>query len=160
MFPRLLNWLEHLPSDGPRSVVLAHAKSALNDVWAGLLRAEHRTIAAVEPDSADTVAAAGKARRSSPSGLHAHQWLRGRKKALLASFAVGTIDQVLFAGLKSRHLAPRHLAVAGKVVIIDEVHAYDAYMIRDPAREAEAGTGGRVRRSETRRGRRTYQRSR
>ncbi|MET8028999.1 type I-E CRISPR-associated protein Cse1/CasA [Streptomyces avermitilis] len=128
MFPRLLNWLEHLPSDGPRSVVLAHAKSALNDVWAGLLRAENRTIAAVEPDSADTIAAAGKARRSSPSGLHAHQWLRGRKKALLASFAVGTIDQVLFAGLKSRHLALRHLAVAGKVVIIDEVHAYDAYM--------------------------------
>ncbi|MFE2032803.1 type I-E CRISPR-associated protein Cse1/CasA [Streptomyces scopuliridis] len=128
MFPRLLNWLEHLPSDGPRSVVLAHAKSALNDVWAGLIRAGHRTIAAVEPDSADQIADAGRARRSSPAGLHAHQWLRGRKKALLASFAVGTIDQVLFAGLKSRHLALRHLAVAGKVVIIDEVHAYDAYM--------------------------------
>ncbi|MFD7287910.1 type I-E CRISPR-associated protein Cse1/CasA [Streptomyces sp. NPDC059863] len=128
MFPRLLNWLEHLPPDGPRSVVLAHAKSALNDLWAGLLRAGHRTIAAVEPDSPARVAAAGDPQPSSPSGLHAHQWLRGRKKALLASFAVGTIDQVLFAGLKSRHLALRHLAVAGKVVIIDEVHAYDAYM--------------------------------
>ncbi|MGX9227588.1 hypothetical protein ACWV95_17665 [Streptomyces albus] len=69
-------------------------------------------------------------RRYQPSGLHAHQWLRGRKKQLLASFAVGTVDQVLFAGLKSRHLALRHLAVAGKVVVIDEVHAYDAYMNR------------------------------
>ncbi|MFJ1746395.1 type I-E CRISPR-associated protein Cse1/CasA [Streptomyces sp. NPDC088116] len=128
MFPRLLSWLEHLPADGPRSVVLAHAKSALNDVWAGLLRAGNRTIAAVEPDSPDAIAAARTVRRSSPSGLHAHQWLRGRKKALLSSFAVGTIDQVLFSGLKSRHLALRHLAVAGKVVIIDEVHAYDAYM--------------------------------
>ncbi|MFD8967762.1 type I-E CRISPR-associated protein Cse1/CasA [Streptomyces sp. NPDC059568] len=128
MFPRLLNWLEHLPLDGPRSVVLAHAKSALNDVWAGLLRAGHRTIAAVELDSPARVAAAGDPQPSSPSGLHAHQWLRGRKKALLASFAVGTIDQVLFAGLKTRHLALRHLAVAGKIVIIDEVHAYDAYM--------------------------------
>lgn len=128
MFPRLLSWLEHLPEDGPRSVVLAHAKSALNDVWAGLLRAGNRTIAAVEPDSPDAVAAAGAVQRSSPSGLHAHQWLRGRKKALLASFAVGTIDQVLFSGLKSRHLALRHLGIAGKVVIIDEVHAYDAYM--------------------------------
>ncbi|MYU53460.1 type I-E CRISPR-associated protein Cse1/CasA [Streptomyces sp. SID7805] len=128
MFPRLLNWLAHLPSDGPRSVVLAHAKSALNEVWAGLMRAGHRTIAAVEPDSPDAVPPPGRAQRSSPAGLHAHQWLRGRKKALLASFAVGTIDQVLFAGLKSRHLALRHLAVAGKVVIIDEVHAYDAYM--------------------------------
>ncbi|MFJ7420947.1 type I-E CRISPR-associated protein Cse1/CasA [Streptomyces uncialis] len=128
MFPRLLSWLDRLPPDGPRSVVLAHAKSALNEVWSGLIRAGSRTIAAVEPDRTDAVPSPGAAVRSGPSGLHAHQWLRGRKKALLSSFAVGTIDQVLFAGLKSRHLALRHLAVAGKVVIIDEVHAYDAYM--------------------------------
>ncbi|MGW1075160.1 type I-E CRISPR-associated protein Cse1/CasA [Streptomyces sp. NPDC002537] len=129
MFPRLLKWLEHLPLDGPRSVVLAHAKSALNDIWAGMLRSGSRAIAAVELDRSDRVSDV-RAACSEPAGLHAHQWLRGRKKALLASFAVGTIDQVLFAGLKSRHLALRHLAVAGKVVIIDEVHAYDAYMSR------------------------------
>ncbi|MEC4019756.1 type I-E CRISPR-associated protein Cse1/CasA [Streptomyces sp. H27-D2] len=129
MFPRLLDWLEHLPLDGPRSVVLAHAKSALNDIWAGMMRQGHRAIAAVEPDRSDRIGGV-QASRSEPAGLHAHQWLRGRKKSLLASFAVGTIDQVLFAGLKSRHLALRHLAVAGKVVIIDEVHAYDAYMSR------------------------------
>ncbi|MER5982811.1 type I-E CRISPR-associated protein Cse1/CasA [Streptomyces sp. NPDC001787] len=129
MFPRLLSWLARLPADGPRSVVLAHAKAALNEVWSGMTRAGHRTIAAVELDAPDAaVSRAGAADPSHPSELHAHQWLRGRKKALLASFAVGTIDQVLFAGLKSRHLALRHLAVAGKVVVIDEVHAYDAYM--------------------------------
>ncbi|GAA2265818.1 hypothetical protein GCM10010232_67570 [Streptomyces amakusaensis] len=130
MFPRLLDWLDHLPLDGPRSVVLAHAKAALNDVWAGLLRQGHRTVAAIEPDRSGTVGHVQRAARPRPAGLQAHQWLRGRKKSLLASFAVGTIDQVLFAGLKSRHLALRHLAVAGKVVIIDEVHAYDAYMSR------------------------------
>ncbi|WP_277743772.1 type I-E CRISPR-associated protein Cse1/CasA [Streptomyces sp. LX-29] len=129
MFPRLLGWLEHLPHDGPRSVALAHAKSALNDLWAGMLQSSRRTIAAVEPEFPERVSGA-QTLRPQPSGLHAHQWLRGRKKTLLASFAVGTIDQVLFAGLKSRHLALRHLAVAGKVVIIDEVHAYDAYMNR------------------------------
>ncbi|WP_455431579.1 type I-E CRISPR-associated protein Cse1/CasA [Streptomyces gelaticus] len=128
MFPRLLNWLKHLPSDGPKSVVLAHAKAALNKVWAGMTKAENRTIAAVDLDGCEEMSGPGAADPAHPAELHAHQWLRGRKKALLSSFAVGTIDQVLFAGLKSRHLALRHLAVAGKVVVIDEVHAYDAYM--------------------------------
>ncbi|WP_445401134.1 type I-E CRISPR-associated protein Cse1/CasA [Streptomyces sp. LE64] len=129
MFPRLLGWLERLPHDGPRSVALAHAKAALNDMWAGLLQEGNRAIGAVDAD-ADQRITRHDGGRQAPPGLHAHQWLRGRKKQLLASFAVGTVDQVLFAGLKSRHLALRHLAVAGKVVIIDEVHAYDAYMSR------------------------------
>ncbi|MBC2876980.1 MULTISPECIES: type I-E CRISPR-associated protein Cse1/CasA [Streptomyces] len=130
MFLRVLEWLHHLPLDGPRSVVLAHAKAALNDVWDGLVRTRHRAIAAVDQDGTERIEAKLGPGRTSPTGLHAHQWLRGRKKQLLASFAVGTVDQVLFAGLKSRHLALRHLAVAGKVVVIDEVHAYDAYMNR------------------------------
>ncbi|MFE9906387.1 type I-E CRISPR-associated protein Cse1/CasA [Streptomyces achromogenes] len=135
MFDRLLSWLHALPADGSRtrSVVLAHAKAALKQSWSGLLREGSRAIAAVEPDGnrqeiRPTERDRGPARH--PAGLHAHQWLRGRKKQLLASFAVGTVDQVLFAALKSRHLALRHLAVAGKVVVIDEVHAYDAYMNR------------------------------
>lgn len=130
MFKRLRAWLDALPAEGGAgnwSVVLAHAKAALQSDWAGLLREEDRAISAVDPDGD---AYGGGRNRWQPSGLHAHQWLRGRKKQLLASFAVGTIDQVLFAGLKSRHLALRHLAVAGKVVVIDEVHAYDAYMNR------------------------------
>ncbi|MGO4420448.1 CRISPR-associated helicase Cas3', partial [Streptomyces sp. MCAF7] len=128
MFSRLLAWLEHLPDEDGRSVFLAHAKAALNDEWSGLARAASRTITAIDPDGPEGVPASGKASRTSSSALQAHQWLRGRKKGLLASFVVGTIDQVLFAGLKSRHLALRHLALAGKVVVIDEVHAYDAYM--------------------------------
>nr|WP_162689259.1 type I-E CRISPR-associated protein Cse1/CasA [Streptomyces sp. ST1020] len=132
MFPRLLEWLERLPDDGKarHSVVLAHAKAALNDVWAGLLRQGRRTIVAVDPREQEKEQLDTCYRYDKPAGFHAHQWLRGRKKQLLASFAVGTIDQVLFAGLKSRHLALRHLAVAGKVVVIDEAHAYDAYMSR------------------------------
>ncbi|GHH85810.1 hypothetical protein GCM10018793_55190 [Streptomyces sulfonofaciens] len=137
MFGRLLSWLNALPKDGAHawSVVLAHAKAALQHEWAGLLRKGSRPIAAVDPDgdeAAEARATDGKLEpgRWQSSGLHAHQWLRGKKKQLLASFAVGTVDQVLFAALKSRHLALRHLAVAGKVVVIDEVHAYDAYMNR------------------------------
>ncbi|GAA0900992.1 type I-E CRISPR-associated protein Cse1/CasA [Streptomyces thermoalcalitolerans] len=131
MFPRLLEWLEQLPADAEEenrrlTVVLAHAKAALNRLWAGLLRRRQPSLLSIDPDERHQQGEAN----AKPSVLHAHQWLRGRKKQLLASFGVATIDQVLFAGLKSRHLALRHLAVAGKVVVIDEVHAYDAYMGR------------------------------
>ncbi|WP_442813400.1 type I-E CRISPR-associated protein Cse1/CasA [Streptomyces sp. NBC_01754] len=129
MFPRLLRWLEHLADGRRHSVFLAHAKAALSDEYLGLLRAAGSGgVRAVELDG--PAGARRASRDSDPSGadLIAHQWLRGRKKGMLSSFAVGTIDQLLFAGLKSRHLALRHLALAGKVVVIDEVHAYDAYM--------------------------------
>lgn len=128
MFRRLLTWLNRLPAASGQSVFLAHAKAALNDRWSGLVRQGTRSIRAVDADGPHRMPSPGSGVRRSPAGLQAHQWLRGRKKGLLASFAVGTIDQVLFAGLKSRHLALRHLALAGKVVVIDEVHAYDAYM--------------------------------
>ncbi|WP_079125561.1 type I-E CRISPR-associated protein Cse1/CasA [Streptomyces lushanensis] len=149
MFPRLLDWLNRLPGfvppapdappgSGEWSVLLAHAKAALQEDYALLMRESHRTIAAVDAYGADErpAAPAGAAPtglissegKAASADLVAHQWLRGRKKGLLASFAVGTIDQLLMTGLKSRHLALRHLAMAGKVVVIDEVHAYDAYM--------------------------------
>ncbi|MGA5701748.1 type I-E CRISPR-associated protein Cse1/CasA [Peterkaempfera bronchialis] len=140
MFPRLLAWLDRLPSDtlaaGDRSVLLAHAKAALQKDYALLMRKSRQRIAAVDQfgQEDDPRRSGCKAdgrevgTTAAPADLIAHQWLRGRKKGLLASFAVGTIDQLLMVGLKSRHLALRHLAMAGKVVVIDEVHAYDTYM--------------------------------
>ncbi|WP_119730089.1 CRISPR-associated helicase Cas3' [Thermomonospora amylolytica] len=132
MFPRLLDWLRRLPDDGsgggPRSVHLAHSKAALNEEYQDLVRAGRRAVTAVELDGVGDEWRHRSDRSVHSAELVAHQWLRGRKKAMLASFGVGTIDQLLFMGLKSRHLALRHLALAGKVVVIDEAHAYDTYM--------------------------------
>lgn len=56
-------------------------------------------------------------------------WLAdNNKKALLAHVGVGTIDQALLAVLQSRHQSLRLLGLAGKVLLVDEVHASDAYM--------------------------------
>lgn len=51
-----------------------------------------------------------------------------RKKALLADFGVGTIDQALLAVMPLRHQSLRLLGVSTKVLIVDEVHACDCYM--------------------------------
>ena len=56
----------------------------------------------------------------------ARAWLTSRK-ALLAPFGVGTIDQALMATLPVKFAHLRLFGLAGKVVIFDEVHSYDTY---------------------------------
>ena len=55
-------------------------------------------------------------------------WLLGRRRGLCAPWAVGTIDQALMAVLTSRYNVLRMFGLAGKTVIVDEVHACDPYM--------------------------------
>lgn len=54
-------------------------------------------------------------------------WFNPSKRGLLFPFAVGTIDQTLMAVLNVKHSFVRSFALAGKVVVLDEVHSYDAY---------------------------------
>ncbi|MCI0394299.1 MAG: CRISPR-associated helicase Cas3', partial [Chloroflexi bacterium] len=56
-------------------------------------------------------------------------WLQPKRKALLAPFGVGTVDQAELSALNVRFNALRLIGLAGKVVVLDEVHAYDAYML-------------------------------
>lgn len=60
--------------------------------------------------------------------VEAQSWFTAKKRPLLAPFGVGTIDQSLLSVLKTRHWFLRLFGLAGKVVIFDEVHAYDAYI--------------------------------
>ena len=71
----------------------------------------------------------GSDRRGAADGnISAAEWFTHRKRGLLAPFGVGTIDQALLAVLQTRHVFVRLFGLAHKTVIIDEVHAYDAYM--------------------------------
>ncbi|MBF4163026.1 CRISPR-associated helicase Cas3' [Nocardioides acrostichi] len=113
MFDRVLAWIEHLELNASASVFLAHGKATLHDQYRGLAHIDRLSDIYDEGDSPTT-------------GVH--EWLQGRKKGVLSSMVVGTIDQVLFTGLQAKHVMLRHLALAGKVVIVDEVHAADDFM--------------------------------
>lgn len=55
-------------------------------------------------------------------------WFNSKKRAILAPFGVGTIDQLELGALNVKYASLRLSGLAGKVVILDEVHAYDTYM--------------------------------
>ncbi len=57
----------------------------------------------------------------------AHRWFASGRRALLAPFGTGTIDQALMAVMAAKHSALRLFALSGKAVVIDEVHSYDPY---------------------------------
>ncbi len=54
-------------------------------------------------------------------------WFASAKRALLAPYGVGTIDQALIGVVAAKHFFVRQFALAGKIVVLDEVHSYDLY---------------------------------
>lgn len=111
LFGRLYKWGESVSTDTVSAIKLAHGAAELNEEYENIKEK-------VLVDNID----------GEESGLEVHPWFEGNKKALLADFVIGTVDQFLMASLKRKHFMLRHLGLAGKVVIIDECHAYDTYM--------------------------------
>ena len=118
--------------DGDASLVLAHGRKDLVDGFALSVispgREEH------DPAQLDDSATSRCAR-----------WLADHnKRALLAPAGVGTIDQALLGALQSKHQCLRLLGLFRKVLIVDEVHACDAYMQRtlESLLEFHAAAGG------------------
>jgi len=60
----------------------------------------------------------------------AAQWLKPMRLALLGGNAVGTVDQVMASMLRTKFSVLRLFGLMNKVLVIDEVHAYDSYMSR------------------------------
>ena len=96
--------------NGTLPVQLTHSASWLVDTESLLrLRA-----ASPDPDAAEHVQVG-------------RSWFASPKRALLAPFGVGTIDQALLGIVAAKHFFVRQFGLAGKVVILDEVHTYDLY---------------------------------
>ena len=64
----------------------------------------------------------------------ASDWLRPLRRGMLSENAVGTVDQAMASVLLIKYGMLRLAGLAEKVLIIDEIHAYDAYMSRIIAR--------------------------
>ncbi len=116
IFPRIENWVRNISEDGGSGsgLRLIHGKANLNSEYEKLTNAGN--IAEIGEDG------------NYYEAFIMNQWFSGKKTSILDDFVVGTVDQFLLSALKQKHLALRQLGFARKVVIIDEVHAYDAYM--------------------------------
>jgi CRISPR-associated endonuclease/helicase Cas3 len=55
-------------------------------------------------------------------------WFRPTRRAMLAAHGVGTVDQAMLAGMHVKFGFLRLFGLTDRVLVIDEVHAYDAYM--------------------------------
>ncbi len=135
MYTRMADVYRALFAEGAKpSLILAHSARELSSDF------RHSIL----PDMSDIESDYGPS-EAETAGARCRAWLAdNRKKALLAEIGVGTIDQALLAILYAKHQSLRLLGLLGKVLIVDEVHACDAYMhkLLQHLLEAHASLGG------------------
>lgn len=112
MFARVDECAARLFSGGEVQLALAHGRARRQPRFMALAEKS------LQPRDSDAPEASVSCAR----------WLLNRKRILLAQLGVGTIDQALQSALVVRHQFVRMFGLSRNVVIIDEVHAYDAYM--------------------------------
>jgi CRISPR-associated endonuclease/helicase Cas3 len=108
MFDRALTFLRAFHADQPLDLQLAHGAAALDDRLVEL-RGVH----------------GGEAGRS--DAVQCSEWFAQKRRALISPYGVGTIDQALYATLNVKHHFVRLWGLTNRVVVLDEVHAYDSY---------------------------------
>ena len=106
---RVQPFVERIVTD-PAEVRLAHSASWL-----------------VEPELPPKLYPASPDAEASEHVRAGRSWFASAKRALLAPFGVGTVDQALLGIVAAKHFFVRQFGLAGKVVILDEVHSYDLY---------------------------------
>ena len=132
MYDRTANFYQKLFAGNAASLVLAHGSRHLVENFAkSVLPRSH---AEDDLEQKDETASA-----------RCTAWLADHnKRALLSQAGVGTIDQALLGVLHSKHQSLRLLGLFHKVLIVDEVHACDAYMqgVLEALLEFHAWAGG------------------
>lgn len=112
MFPAFFDQSDQSDQSCKPSLVLAHGARDMNSVFRNSISNERNY-----KDNTESAT------------VWCSQWFADNtKKALLANMGVGTIDQALLAILPSKFQSLRLFGLFGKVLIVDEVHACDAYM--------------------------------
>jgi len=109
LFPRVQAFLERV-LEKPE-VQLQHGTALLNPRYTELMEKAHPTQVGEEAEG----------------GAVASAWFSARKRAMLAPHGVGTLDQALLGVLRVRHHFVRLWGLMNRVVVLDEVHAYDVY---------------------------------
>lgn len=108
MFKRTLKFLCSQGSDRQLDLQLLHGGALLNDTFQNL-----KVSGIHDPKTGGDV--------------RAGEWFTNKKRALLSEYGVGTVDQALLPILPVRHNFVRLWGLANRVVVFDEIHAYDAY---------------------------------
>ena len=114
MYERLANTYQTLfeNSTSP-SLVLAHGRSKLSEAFRAIVNTAN-TANGSEGETASAFCA---------------QWIADdRRKAFYADVGAGTIDQAFLSILPKKHLTLRQYGLAGRILIVDEAHCFDAYM--------------------------------
>jgi len=112
MFKRAEEFLRQRYPQEAIKVRLVHGAALLNDLY------DEFNLTGIDQDNQDSYAS-----------LTSQDWFLPRKRTLLASFGIGTVDQTFMAVLRARHFFMRLFGLSHKVVIFDEVHAYDVFML-------------------------------
>jgi CRISPR-associated endonuclease/helicase Cas3 len=108
------------------SLALTHAAARLHDAFRARVRESALPAIGDEPEARDIGPADAD---EPPSGSACAAFLADdRRAAMLADVGAGSVDQALLGVLPSRFNAIRLYGLADKVLVIDEAHAYDAYM--------------------------------
>lgn len=113
LLERTMNWARNTTDTGQvSSLYLAHSKNQLSKPYRELRFRD------VNEDGTDPAA---------HGDVVASSWMSGRRRGLLSNIVVGTVDQVLMLALRQRYSMLRHAALAGKIIIFDEIHSYGSY---------------------------------